>query len=57
MKKMQRERQNRVPRRFHSNIDSEYFSDYDYPSNQPRRLNRQTENHPRRPSRPKRRRR
>ena len=57
MKKMQRERQNRVPRRFHSNIDSGYFSDYDYPSNQPRRLNRQAENRPRRSGRPKRRRR
>ena len=38
---MQRERYVRNPRQFHRNIDSRYYSDYDYPSNQPKRLNRQ----------------
>ena len=36
-----RERQNRNPRKFHKSIDSSYYSDYDYPSNPPRRLDRQ----------------
>lgn len=40
-KRMQRERYGRNPRQFHRNIDSRYYSDYDYPSNKPKRLNRQ----------------
>ena len=40
-KRMQRERYGRNPRQFHRNIDSRYYSDYDYPSNQPKRLHRQ----------------
>ena len=36
-----RERQTRNPRKFHKSIDSSYYSDYDYPSNPPRRLDRQ----------------
>lgn len=41
MKRRQRDIHNRNPRRFHSNIDSSYYSDYDYPPNRPRRLNDQ----------------
>ena len=36
-----RGRQNRNPRKFHKSIDPSYYSDYDYPSKQPRRLDRQ----------------
>ena len=36
-----RRRQTRNPRKFHKSIDSSYYSDYDYPSNEPRRLDRQ----------------
>ena len=40
-KKRQREMQKRTPRRFHKSVDSRYYSDYDYPPNRPRRLDRQ----------------
>lgn len=39
--KKRRRRQTRNPRKFHKSIDSSYYSDYDYPSNEPRRLDRQ----------------
>ncbi len=41
MKKRQKAMHGRNPRRFHNSRDSGYYSDYDYPPNQPRRLNRQ----------------
>lgn len=41
MKKRQKAMYGRNPRRIHRSGDSGYYSDYDYPPNQPRRLNRQ----------------
>lgn len=41
MKKRQKAMYGRNPRRIHRSRDSGYYSDYDYPPNQPRRLNRQ----------------
>lgn len=40
-KNMRRSRYNRNPRTFHNTIDSRYYSDYDYPQNRPKRLDRQ----------------
>jgi hypothetical protein len=41
MKKRQRAMYGRNPRRFHNSRNSGHYSDYDYPPNQPRRLDRQ----------------
>lgn len=41
MKKRQKAMYGRNPRRFHNSRNSGYYSDYDYPPNQPRRLDRQ----------------
>lgn len=41
MKKRQKAMYGRNPRIIHRSRDSGYYSDYDYPPNQPRRLNRQ----------------